>query len=88
MGNQRQAVFQQLRPICAQLLPLRATAGKLTRELETLRRVVESANPKGLAGCLEYVLFPLLFLVDSICTTRRGSAPGGEVKILNESASS
>ena len=78
MGDLRQAVFQQLRPICAQLLPLRSSAGRLARELDSLHLAILSANPEGLASCLEYVLFPLLFLVDSICATRKGSLPGGQ----------
>ncbi|KAK9861028.1 hypothetical protein WJX84_011670 [Apatococcus fuscideae] len=77
MADLRQAVFQRLRPICAQLLPLRSSAGRLARELDSLQVVICSANLEGLASCLEYVLFPLLFLVDSICAVRRRSGSGG-----------
>ena len=81
MGDLRQAAFQKLRPICAQLLPLRSSAGKLAKELDDLHAAIHSADPEGLASCLEYVLFPLLFLIDSICATRNASIPEGQCLI-------
>ncbi|KAK9867939.1 hypothetical protein WJX84_006608 [Apatococcus fuscideae] len=78
MADLRQETFRQLRSTCAQLLPLRSSASKLTEILVLLLSQLDSAHPVGLAGCLDYVLFPLLFLADSICAVRGGSAPGGE----------
>ena len=78
MGDLRQATFRQLRPRCAKLLPLRSSTTELATELKELRALLSSASPVGLAGCLEYILFPLLFIVDSICAVRGGSPPGSK----------
>ena len=81
MADLRQETFRQLRSTCAQLLPLRSSASKLTEILVLLLSQLDSAHPVGLAGCLDYVLFPLLFLADSICAVRGGSAPGGKSQV-------
>ena len=86
MGDLRQATFRQVRPVCARLLPLRSCTTELATELKELRGLLASASPVGLAGCLEYILFPLLFIVDSICAVRGGSAPGSKqpVSVLKQ----
>ncbi len=86
MENLRQATFRELRPICAQLLPLRTSCTALTALLEKLLAVLNTTSPVGLASCLDYVLFPLLFLVDSICAVRGGAAPGREFLALRQTS--
>ena len=42
----------------------------MLRHLDALRTTFEDVSDKGLRGCSEYVLFPLLLLVDSVAASR------------------
>ncbi len=46
----------------------------LAAAVAELQRTIEGLEPAGVAGCMEYALMPLLFLVDSTVQTR--SKPG------------
>ncbi|KAK9820989.1 hypothetical protein WJX81_002818 [Elliptochloris bilobata] len=47
--------------------------------LERLEEVLPSVEPAGMAACVDYVLFPLLFTVDSAALLRAPEPPGGAV---------
>ena len=72
---QRRA-FVRLQPVCAPLLSLRGDPGALAAALERLEEVLPDVEPLGLAACLDYVLFPLMFIVDSAALLRAPQPPG------------
>ena len=73
----RQAVFQTLRPICSVLLQHRSSANGLHEALKKLQDVLGHAEPaSGLLGCMDYVLFPLMMVVDSIVPSRHLPSAG------------
>ena len=72
---QRRA-FNRLQPACAPLLALREDPRALAVALERLAELLPSVDPVGLAACLDYVLFPLLFTVDSAALLRAPAQPG------------
>lgn len=69
--KEKALVFQQLQPVCSQLLRHRADAESLGRDLQRLQHLLAAAEPVGLAGCMDYVLFPLMFGADSIVAKRK-----------------
>ena len=72
---QRRA-FARLQPVCAPLLALRGDPGALAGALERLEEALGNVEPLGLAGCVDYVLFPLMFVVDSAALLRASPLPG------------
>jgi hypothetical protein len=70
----KQAAFARLQPVCARLLPLRSDPGSLAAALGDLSRVLGEVEASALQGCVDYVLFPLLMLVDAVAAAR---ASGG-----------
>ena len=70
-GQEKALVFQQLQPVCSVLLRHRADAESLERDLQRLQHLLAAAEPVGLIGCMDYVLFPLLFGADSIVAKRK-----------------
>jgi hypothetical protein len=73
----RQVVFQTLRPICSVLLQHRSSANDLHEALQKLQDVLGHAEPaSGLLGCMDYVLFPLMMVVDSIVPARNHPPAG------------
>ena len=55
----------------------------MLRHLDALRDALQETSDNGLRGCADYVLFPLLLLVDSVTVSRhpagRGALHGGLV---------
>eukprot|EP00955_Chlamydomonas_euryale_P098920 365182-Chlamydomonas_euryale.AAC.11 len=79
-GSAAQVVFRALRPVCSELLQHRNDAVALHACLAALAAAVDGAEPSGLAGCFDYVMFPLLLVVDSIAPARSamaGTSGGG-----------
>ena len=71
-GSQlRQAVFAQLKAACTPLLKLRSDADGLSEKLSQVTAVVSAAPAAALQPCMEYALFPLLIIVDSIPFSRQ-----------------
>lgn len=62
--------FQCLRPICAQLLSLRADPPALTAALVALDEAVQAVPAAGLRRCFDYVTYPLLFMLDAAAAAR------------------
>ena len=48
----------------------------MLRHLDALRTTFEDVSDKDLLGCSEYVLFPLLLLVDSVAASRLSEGEG------------
>lgn len=71
-AGSRQAAFQALRPVCSELLQSRTSPAQLLQGLEALAAVLPDLDAAGLAGCWDYVMFPLLLVVDSIASLRAG----------------
>lgn len=70
----RRQAFTKLQPVCSQLLQMRADAAAMAERLDELLLILQTTSQAGLQACGDYVLFPLLFIVDSISILR--SAPG------------
>jgi len=66
-------VFQQLKPVCAQLMHLRSDPQRLTAALCALRGIIDGAQPLGLRRCFDYVMYPLLFMLDAAVAARSAS---------------
>lgn len=66
----RAAVFHTLRPLCAPLMQLRTNAAGLHQALTALQALLQITDPTGLQGCWDYVILPLLLMVDSIIPSR------------------
>ncbi|CAL8470133.1 g9675 [Coccomyxa elongata] len=66
----RRVTFQQLQPICSCLLQHRSDARELSNALRDLNALLQTVDGVGLLGCSDYVLYPLLFIVDSIYVSR------------------
>lgn len=64
-------VFQQLRPLCSQLLQSKNDNKLLSKGLQELCSVLATADPRGLKGCKDYVLFPLVMLIDAAVALRK-----------------
>ena len=62
--------FQQLRPVCAQLLHLRNDPQGLTAALRVLHGLLDGASPLGLRRCFDYVTYPLLYMLDAVVAVR------------------
>ena len=81
MGDQveaaRRQAFQQLQPVCSSLLLTRGDASAMSDGLDELLQRLQTISPAGLQACSDYVLFPLLFIADSvqICRSAKGGAP-------------
>ncbi len=67
--DERRAAFVRLQPICSRLLQDRSNASNVGQSLEALRSALDEVSDRGLRGCQEYVLFPLLLIVDSIAVS-------------------
>jgi hypothetical protein len=63
-------VFAQLKPLCSQLLFLRAEPQQLQQKLDSLAAAVTTADPAGLQACFDYVTYPLLFMLESVAAAR------------------
>jgi hypothetical protein len=70
----RRTAFAALQPRTTALLQLRTQPKALAGALRELTAEVQQQEPAGMAGCLEYTLLPLLFLIDSVNATRAGSS--------------
>lgn len=66
----RRLVFEQLQPLCSCLLQHRNDVRELSKALNDLSSLLCTLNVEGLRGCSNYVLFPLLFIVDSTYASR------------------
>lgn len=66
----RRVTFQQLQPICSCLLQHRSDARELSNALRDLNALLQTVDGAGLLGCSDYVLYPLLFIVESIYVSR------------------
>lgn len=75
----QRCAFNRLQPACAPLLALREDPRALAVALERLAELLPSVDPVGLAACLDYVLFPLLFTVDSAALLRVPAQPGNSL---------
>ena len=84
--DERRAAFVRLQPICSRLLQDRTNARNVGQSLDALRDALNSVSDRGLRGCQEYVLFPLLLIVDSIAVSAL-PAGSGRVLLYNISAS-
>ena len=74
----RQAVFLELRPVCPLLLKNRSSVEGLHGALKKLHDVLIRVEPtSGLLGCMDYVLFPLMLVVDSVAPPRRQKLNAG-----------
>ncbi|GAB4823772.1 hypothetical protein N2152v2_010818 [Parachlorella kessleri] len=71
--RQRRQAFTLLQPLCSVLLQQRRNPRELAEMLAGLEVLVGELDPRGLAACLDYLLFPLLLAADSVAATR--SAP-------------
>jgi hypothetical protein len=63
-------VFAQLKPLCSKLLFLRAEPQQLQQTLDSLAAAVAAADPVGLQACFDYVMYPLLFMMESTAAAR------------------
>jgi hypothetical protein len=63
-------VFAQLKPLCSQLLFLRADPQQLQQKLVSLAAAATAADPVGLQACFDYVMYPLLFMLESVAGAR------------------
>ncbi|KAL2608666.1 hypothetical protein R1flu_027239 [Riccia fluitans] len=69
-----QGAFERLRPLCTQLLEVSATSPEERAVvLDALLRVLRGIDPAGLKKCMDYVLFPLLLLLDAAVSSRTSS---------------
>lgn len=64
------AAFSRLKPVCAPLLLLRQDRAGLTSCLLQLRAALKSLDGPALQGCMDYVLYPLLLIIQSIPAAR------------------
>lgn len=80
---QRRLAFRLLQPCCSQLLQLRTDAVGLAAELAHLGVLLRGAPRSGLQGCMDYVLFPLLLMADSVAMVRGlGTGSGAVAGVL------
>ena len=56
--------------MCSQLLIKRADAAAMQQRLQNLEHELQAIDRAGLQACTDYVLFPLLFIIDSIHASR------------------
>lgn len=77
-NERKRAVFQQLQPVCSKLLEQRHDAPSMVQQLNALSTALADVDKLGLRGCFDYVLFPILFLIDSILALR--SKAGNDTK--------
>ena len=68
--SERRAAFVRLHPICSRLLQDRSSASNVLQSLDALKGALGGISNRGLRGCQDYVLFPLLLVVDSIAISR------------------
>ncbi len=73
METARRVAFQQLRPLCSCLMQHRNDVPELSDALRKMDARLHALDRDGLQGCSDYVLFPLLFIVDSIYAVRNES---------------
>eukprot|EP00884_Botryococcus_braunii_P020254 jgi/Botrbrau1/6912/Bobra.67_3s0030.1 len=73
-----QVAFSQLKPVCVPILANRNDRSGLTSRLQQLNGVLKEVGRLGLQGCLEYVLCPLLLIINSIPTSRGALGPGDQ----------
>ena len=66
----RKMVFRQLQPVCTKILPLRESVAGLTALLPQLEAALTGVDAVGLRGCMDYILYLLLYGIDSIALTR------------------
>ncbi len=73
----RAETFQLLRPLTTRVLQLqqaRAPPSELAATLQALQAAVQRADPRGLKACWDYLMFPLLLLLESVALARRPRA--------------
>lgn len=80
--EQRRAAFVRLQPICSKLLQDRINASTVLQSLDALRDALSSISSEGLRGCQDYVLFPLMLIVDSIAVTRLPAGMGSTLYLI------
>lgn len=76
-------VFTTLQPICSTLLQARDNPEELSNLLSGLCVLLQEADPIGLQLCLDYLLFPLIMILDcSVATAdrKRQAIPAAESK--------
>ncbi|KAL3699023.1 hypothetical protein R1sor_017045 [Riccia sorocarpa] len=74
VGGDGQRAFERLKPLCTQLLEVSANSPEERAVvLDALQRVLKDIDPAGLQKCMDYVLFPLLLLLDAAVSTRTSS---------------
>lgn len=67
----RSKVFSELKPLCTELFHLLGNSGHNKPQLlHSLTAYVREAPPLGLQACLDYILFPLLLLLDASVACR------------------
>lgn len=67
----RSKVFLELKPLCTELFHLLDNSGHNKPQLlHSLTAYVREAPPLGLQACLDYILFPLLLLLDASVSCR------------------
>lgn len=66
----KHAAFARLKPVCSALLELRQDGKGLAAKLRELLSIVTTEDPQGLQACKDYVLFPLLMIVDAAVLSR------------------
>lgn len=64
------AAFSQLKPVCAPLLLVRHDRAGLTSSLQQLKAVLKSLESPALQECMDYVLYPLHLILQSIPAAR------------------
>lgn len=73
--QQKSEAFSALQPHCAAIMQLRDEPQALSRRLQALQAVVSEAERPGLQACVDYVLLPLVHLMDSIARFGKGMQP-------------
>ena len=66
----KHAAFARLKPVCSALLELRQDVKGLAAKLSELLSILTTEDPQGLQACTDYVLFPLLMIVDAAVLSR------------------
>ncbi|KAL4440079.1 hypothetical protein ABPG75_003080 [Micractinium tetrahymenae] len=73
----RQRAFALLQPICSMLLLQRAEPQRMAELLRALEAALQEAPQAGLQQCMDYVLFPLLMMLDAAAALRQARGSSG-----------
>lgn len=77
---EKRAAFAMVQPLCAAIMRCKDDAAQLSQHLHGLQQAVGQSPAAGLQACLDYILLPLVHLMDSIAATR--TATGEAVSLL------